>query len=242
MISALLANTATSYSYSYNSSTGTSNGNPVVAVILFAAVIVLVILLVAAMWKVFQKAGKPGWAIIVPFYNGWTLAEIAGKPGWWGLIAGISGIGYDANYTAHMSHGIVAFIGLVSLVSAAFYILIALGVARNFGKSTVWGVFLLVILPFIGYPILGLGKAQYQAGAAAGTVADNTPVSQPANAATPVTNPEPPATNPMPLTTTVPDPGQPTPAADQQAPQTPQPAPEGDSTETPQPPAGPVVG
>ena len=42
--------------------------------------IISAIILIAAMWKVFTKAGKPGWAAIIPIYNIWVLLEIAGKP------------------------------------------------------------------------------------------------------------------------------------------------------------------
>src|ERR1051326_4433149 len=51
--------------------------------IVYLAVIVL---LVAAMWKIFVKAGKPGWAAIVPIYNLIVLLEIAGRPLWWFLL------------------------------------------------------------------------------------------------------------------------------------------------------------
>ncbi|TLM92974.1 MAG: signal peptidase I, partial [Actinobacteria bacterium] len=40
--------------------------------IMFAIVIVVLI----GMWKVFEKAGQPGWKAIVPLYNLWTLVEI----------------------------------------------------------------------------------------------------------------------------------------------------------------------
>ena len=43
--------------------------------------LVVVILMIVGMWKVYSKAGKPGWASIIPIYNGWVFFEIAGKPG-----------------------------------------------------------------------------------------------------------------------------------------------------------------
>ena len=45
-----------------------------------------VILMVASMWKVFSKAGQPGWASIIPFYNLYIMLKIAGKPGWWLIL------------------------------------------------------------------------------------------------------------------------------------------------------------
>jgi TonB family protein len=34
-------------------------------------------------WNVFVKAGWPGWAALIPFYNAYVLLKIGGKSGWW---------------------------------------------------------------------------------------------------------------------------------------------------------------
>ena len=41
------------------------------------------LLIIASLWKIFTKAGKPGWAAIVPIYNIIVLLEIVNKPLWW---------------------------------------------------------------------------------------------------------------------------------------------------------------
>lgn len=46
----------------------------------------VVLLMVISMWKVFEKAGKPGWAAIVPLYNIIVMIQIATKPLWWIII------------------------------------------------------------------------------------------------------------------------------------------------------------
>ena len=46
----------------------------------------IVLLVIAGMWKIFVKAGKPGWAAIIPIYNFVVLCEIAGKPAWWVVL------------------------------------------------------------------------------------------------------------------------------------------------------------
>lgn len=97
----------------------------------------LIVLVIAGFWKVFVKAGHPGWAAIVPIYNVYILLKIAGKPGWWLLLF---------------------FIPVVSLVIA---ILVSIDVAKAFGKGAGFGVGL-ALLSFIFYPILGFGDAQYQ--------------------------------------------------------------------------------
>ena len=63
-----------------------ANGNqgPGVGTYIFA--ILVGVVMIAAMWKVFTKAGKPGWASIIPIYNMVVLLDIAGKPVWWIIL------------------------------------------------------------------------------------------------------------------------------------------------------------
>lgn len=111
--------------------------SPVVWICYFA----VIILMIAAMWKVFSKAGQPGWAAIIPIYNLYIMCKIAGRPGWWVLLI---------------------FIPLVNFI---VLIILYLRMAERFGKSDLFTVGL-VILPFIFWPILGFGSAQYQGSAA----------------------------------------------------------------------------
>jgi Family of unknown function (DUF5684) len=96
----------------------------------------LVLLLVASMWKVFQKAGEPGWAAIVPLYNIVVLLKIAGKPAWWFLLFLIPGVNF-----------IIA-------------IIVTLALAKNFGKSAGFGLGLIFLSP-IFYPMLAWGDSTY---------------------------------------------------------------------------------
>jgi uncharacterized membrane protein YhaH (DUF805 family) len=112
--------------------TGAAAGMGIFAV-LYLAVIVL---LIAAMWKIFTKAGKPGWAALVPIYNIIVLLEIAGKPAWW----------------------VVLF--LIPFVNLIVAIVVAIAVAKNFGKGTGFGLGL-AFLGFIFAPMLAWGDAQY---------------------------------------------------------------------------------
>jgi len=89
--------------------------------IIWAAILVAVI---AGFWKVFEKAGKPGWAAIVPIYNMIVLLEIAGKPLWWIVLF---------------------FLPVVNIVAG---ILVALEVAKRFGKEPGFGI-RLALLPMI---------------------------------------------------------------------------------------------
>ncbi len=103
------------------------------------SVIVLVaflILLIAAGWKINVKAGQPGWACIVPIYVTIISLRIIGKPGWW------------------------FFLLLVPVVNFIIFIIMAIELAKVFGKGTGFGIGLL-LLPFIFNPILGFGKSEY---------------------------------------------------------------------------------
>lgn len=110
-----------------------SSGIGVVPVIIMLA---FAVLMIASMWKVFSKAGKPGWAAIIPIYNIIVMLQIAGKPVWW----------------------IVLF--LIPVVSLVMSIIVAIGIANNFGKGAGFGLGLAFLSP-IFYPILAFGDAQY---------------------------------------------------------------------------------
>lgn len=94
------------------------------------------ILMIVATWKVFVKAGRPGWAVLIPIYNTYVFLKIAGKPGWWLIWF---------------------FIPLLNLI---FGIIATVAFAQNFGKGTGFAVGL-ILLPIIFFPILAFGEAQY---------------------------------------------------------------------------------
>jgi len=102
--------------------------------IVYVAVIVFYIV---AMWRVFEKAGQPGWAAIVPIYNVYILLKVAGQPGWWLILY------------------------LIPLVNIVIEIIVQVSVATKFGKGGGFAVGL-IFLPFIFYPILAFGDARYQ--------------------------------------------------------------------------------
>lgn len=109
------------------------------------------ILIVVGKWKVFKKAGKNGWEALIPYYNSWVLCEIAGIK-WWFFLIIIAG-----SILANTSLSGLA--GLATLVAEYF---VNYNVARKFGKEPVGYAFGLTLLPFIFYPILGMGDATYK--------------------------------------------------------------------------------
>lgn len=105
----------------------------------FAGIIYLavVVLMIVGMWKMFEKAGRPGWASLIPFYNSYVACEIARLPILWFILL---------------------FIPIVSIVA---WIMICMKVAENFGKTGGYGIGL-ALLGFVFFPMLGFSDAQYQ--------------------------------------------------------------------------------
>lgn len=114
------------YGYSYG-------GGSVLGSILY---IVVVVFMVYCLWRVFSKAGKPGWAAIVPFYNVIVELEIVGKPWYWLLLM------------------------LIPVVNIVLAIIVMARMAKVFGKGGGFAVGL-VLLPFIFIPILAFDSSTY---------------------------------------------------------------------------------
>lgn len=87
-------------------------------------------------WRIFEKAGKPGWAAIIPIYNTIVLLNIVGKPWWWILLFLIPGV------------NIVFAVWMMNLLSLSF----GKGIGFTIG---------LIFLSFIFYPILAFSNAEY---------------------------------------------------------------------------------
>ena len=96
----------------------------------------ILVAVLAGAWQMFAKAGKPGWAAIIPIYNAIVLLEICGRPIWWILLL------------------------LIPCVNIVIAIIVWIDVAKSFGKSEIFGIGL-AFLGFIFIPILGFGSAQY---------------------------------------------------------------------------------
>jgi uncharacterized membrane protein YoaK (UPF0700 family) len=120
------------------SDSGAAAGGAFMSLVYF----VLGVVAIAGMWKTFAKAGKPGWAAIIPIYNIIVLFQIIGRPLWWILLL---------------------FIPIVNII---VLIVASIDMAKSFGKGTGFGIGL-ALLGFIFYPMLGFGDAQYQGPAAA---------------------------------------------------------------------------
>lgn len=99
-------------------------------------VLVIVVIMLASLWKIYQKAGYQGWEAIIPIYNLYILTKIVGKPWWWLLLMCIPYIGFIWSiWTYNM-------------------------LSKSFGKTEGFTAGL-VLLPFIFFPILAFGDAKY---------------------------------------------------------------------------------
>jgi uncharacterized membrane protein YhaH (DUF805 family) len=103
--------------------------------------LLVALLMIVAMWKVFTKAGQPGWASIIPIYNLYIWCKIVGRPWWWILLM------------------------LIPFVNFIVAIILCIDMAKSFGKGAGFGIGL-ALLGLIFWPILGFGSAQYQGPAA----------------------------------------------------------------------------
>jgi Family of unknown function (DUF5684) len=95
------------------------------------------VLVAIAMWMVFKKAGWPGILALIPIVNVVILVKIAGYSGWMSLLY------------------------LIPIVNVVFSIIVAVKVGAAFGKGGAWSFFLLWLIAFIGYFIIGFGDAEY---------------------------------------------------------------------------------
>ena len=98
--------------------------------------LVIAVLVLAGMWKVFVKAGKPGWGVIIPLYNLYCLFDMSFGKGWMFLLM------------------------LIPVVDIVVMFMMYVKLAKAFGKGGGFAVGL-IFLPFIFLPILGFGDAKY---------------------------------------------------------------------------------
>ncbi len=99
--------------------------------------IALTLVTLAGLWKIFTKAGKPGWGALIPIYNAYLVLKIAGRPGIWLLLL------------------------LIPVVNGIIGIILYLDLAKSFGKGIGFALGML-FLPVVFLPVLGFGSARYQ--------------------------------------------------------------------------------
>jgi uncharacterized membrane protein YoaK (UPF0700 family) len=122
--------------YSDNMSPEVSGG--LLAILAGSMVIWLILLLIViiSLWKIFEKAGEPGWAALIPIYNVIILLKIVGRPIWWLVLL------------------------LIPFVNIIFGIILYLDLAKAFNKGTGFAIGL-ILLGIIFLPILAFDSSEY---------------------------------------------------------------------------------
>ena len=102
--------------------------------------LVFFIIFIVSYWKMFEKAGKPGWASIVPIYNLIVLFQIAKAPVWLLILL------------------LIPILNFFAVIPIGIYL--SINLAKVFGKDMGFAL-LLIFVPFVGYPLLAFSDAEY---------------------------------------------------------------------------------
>lgn len=102
----------------------------------WALFFVLFIFCLIVNWRVFTKAGQPGWASLVSIYNIYIMTKIAGKPGWWLLLF------------------------FIPFVNIYYGVWLTNMISKSFGKDEGFTAGL-ILHGIIFWPILAFGFAKY---------------------------------------------------------------------------------
>lgn len=134
------------------------------------AILAFVVLLIIAWWRMFTKAGEKGWKSIIPIYSSYVLFKLVwNTKNFWiclglGVVTGLLnslGTSFAADSNGAGGFGIFSILSLiVSIISLVWYVRLSLKTAAAYGKSTGFGVGL-VLLPTIFLLILAFGSSEY---------------------------------------------------------------------------------
>jgi len=95
------------------------------------------ILIIAGVWKTFEKADQPGWAAIIPIFNLYVLLNVVGRPVWWLILF------------------------FVPIINVIVGVILCVDTAKAFGKGVGYALGLF-FLPFVFWPLIGFGAPRYQ--------------------------------------------------------------------------------
>ena len=99
--------------------------------------LLIAVIVIAGLWKTFDKADVPGWWSIIPILNLYGILKVAGRPVWWLLLF------------------------LIPCIDIIIALVVFIDVAQRFGKGMGFAIGLW-ILPFVFFIILGFGTATYR--------------------------------------------------------------------------------
>jgi hypothetical protein len=105
-------------------------------VFLILFVLVIAVFFFIVYWRIFEKAGRPGWESLIPVYNNFIMMKIIGKPWWWLVLM------------------CIPFVNIIFIVWSVNML------SKSFGKDEGYTVGLL-LLSIVFYPMLAFGDAKY---------------------------------------------------------------------------------
>jgi len=149
------------YSYSYNAGGGAAAA---FLIVMWIVALIFAVMAIIGLWKTFNKAGLPGWAAIIPFYNEYNIVKLSNRPVYffW-IMLGCSLLAW------------IPFIGWLLIIGIfVLWVFMALDIAANFGQGTGFAI-LLIIFPSIMFLILGFGSYEFRRIAAPGSAGFGTP-------------------------------------------------------------------
>jgi len=114
-----------------------NSANAALSLPVILVALALSVLMIVAVWKVFTKAGEPGWASLVPFYNTYVEFRMAGFNPWLFLLL------------------------LVPVVNVVLALIVSYKIGEAFGKDVLFNVLWMVLFPFVGWLVLAFGDARY---------------------------------------------------------------------------------
>ena len=121
-------------------------------------IVVTLLFLVPAIvvwWKLFKKAGRPGWAVIIPVYNNMVMAQIGQKPVWLGVVAGVASL---------VSQSMPDPLGqLLSLASLVILVVLVIAMAKQYDQGIgFWllALFLPIVAVFMVNKVTYIGSSE----------------------------------------------------------------------------------
>ena len=124
-----------------------------VGAVAFCILVAVMVLIIVAQWMCFKKAGEPGWAALIPFYNQFVLVKIALGNATMFWVQQVIAIALNI-----VNHSLIT--SILSLANLAVTLYVHYNLMRSFDYKQTASI-LGAIFPFVGIPMVAFSKAEY---------------------------------------------------------------------------------
>ena len=103
--------------------------------LMFIGITAVIMVIPAAIvwWRLFSMAGKPGWAVLVPFYVWVVAARIGGRPDWWGWLV------FASVFAGLLLTGSLSWLGtILDLAGTVILGMIIIEMARKYNRGVIF--------------------------------------------------------------------------------------------------------